>query len=72
MDVEVLCVGPKLYSQDSDDVVLKLRAARAASVERVTAYYTKVLLYINNDLLVVNGTASRERSFSRKSLIVAA
>ena len=47
-----MCVGPKVYSQDSDDVVLKLRAARAASVERVTAYYTKVLLYINNDLLV--------------------
>ena len=47
-----MCVGPKLYSQDSDDVVLKLRASRATSVERVTAYYTKVLLYINNDLLV--------------------
>ena len=47
-----MCVGPKLYSQGSVYVVLKLRAARAASVERVTAYYTKVLLYINNDLLV--------------------
>ena len=47
-----MCVGPKLYSQGSVYVVLKLRAARAVSVERVTAYYTKVLLYINNDLLV--------------------